>query len=230
MKFILIIVSLLLFTFSKSIAQVRKTYTVKPGEKISESLPKEALYLYPQFKDGVVNFKNTNVGASRLNYNRLLDEIQFIDEKGDTLSLADDAIISSVYIDRDTFYYYQGYVKMISDVKKVKFAIKKKLALSNKQKVGGMGELSSASIDTYEKMSTDQGIKDIISTQLLTFSEYTNFFIGDFYNHFKPLNKKTLLNMFAKQQTIIEIYLSENSINFFKEEDVKKLIGFLKTL
>lgn len=226
----LFIVSLILFTHSQLSAQVRKTYKVNPGEKVMKALPNEALYMYPHFKIGTVNFRNKNVGTAKLNYNRLLDEIQFIDDKDDTLSLGDEVTVSSIVIEKDTFYYYEGYVKIISSLNKVKFASKKILALSNKQKIGGMGELSSASIATYEKMSSSQGITDIIPKEILTFSEYSNYFIGDAYNRFKPLNRKNLLNMYAKQQLNIEIYLREKAVNFLKEDDVVNLIGFLGTL
>ncbi len=226
----LFIASLFLFAHLQLSAQVRKTYKVNPGEKVKEALPKEAIYMYPQFKIGTVNFRNTNVGTAKLNYNRLLDEIQFIDDKGDTLSLGNEVTVSSIVIEKDSFYYHEGYVKIISSLNKVKFASKKILALSNKQKIGGMGELSSASIATYEKMSSSQGITDIVPKEILTFSEYVNYFIGDAYNRFKPLNKKNLLNMYARQQRNIEIYLRGNPVNFLKEDDVLNLIRFLGTL
>jgi len=230
MKYKIFISLLLLFTHSQLNAQVRKTYKVNPGEKVMKALPNEALYLYPHFKIGTVNFRNKNVGTAKLNYNRLLDEIQFIDNKDDTLSLGDEVTVSSIVIEKDTFYYYEGYVKIISTQSKVKFASKKILALSNKQKIGGMGELSSASIATYDKMSSPEGIRDLVPKEILTFSEYSNYFIGDAYNRFKPLNRKNLLNMYAKHQLNIEIYLREKAVNFLKEDDVVKLIGFLGTL
>ncbi len=159
MKLAFLILPILAFSYGQLIAQVRKTYKVNPGEKVMQALPNEALYMYPQFKDATVNFKNGRAGSSKLNYNRLLDEIQFIN-KEDTLSLGDEETISSIYIDKDTFYYFQGFVKKMDDVKNVRFASKKVLGLSNKQRLGGMGELSSASIETYEKISSSQGMKE----------------------------------------------------------------------
>lgn len=230
MKFALSITCLFLFTVKEVSAQTRKTYKVNPGQSIVQALPNEAVYLYPSFKNGTVNFKNTHVGAAKINYNRLLDAIQFIDNKGDTLALNDEATIESIYTDSDTFYYFQGFVKKMDEVKHARFTSKKMTVLSNKQKLGGMGELSSASIETYEKISSSQGSRDMVQKEILTFADYSTFFIGDKYNHFKPLNKKNLINSFSKQEYDIENYLRENSISLLKEEDVKKLIGFLKML
>jgi hypothetical protein len=229
MKKLLFTLSLLAMV-STGFSQVRKTYTVKPGEKIIESLPVEAQFQYPKFLQGIVNFKNNNVGTNLLNYNRLLDEIQFIDNKGDTLSLTEEPVITSIYIANDTFYFSKGYVKKFADVKEVKFGEKPLMVLSNRQKLGGMGELSSSSIDTHESLSTSQGMRNLVQKEQLTFSPFTTFYIGDKFNHFKLLNKKNLLNMYEKQEREVEAFLSKESINLLKIDDVKKLIGFLNTL
>lgn len=226
----------LLFTLSliaivsTGFSQVRKTYTVKPGEKIIEALPVEAQFQYPQFITGIVNFKNNNVGTNLLNYNRLLDEIQFIDNKGDTLSLTEEPTVVSIYIANDTFYFTKGYVKKFADAKEVKFGEKPLMVLSNRQKLGGMGELSSSSIDTHQSLSTSQGMRDLVQKEQLTFAPFTTFYIGDKFNHFKLLNKKNLLNMYEKQEREVQAFLNKESINFLKVDDVKKLIGFLKTM
>ncbi len=226
----LLFILLLLAIVSTGFSQVRKTYTVKPGEKIIEALPVEAQFQYPKFLQGIVNFKNNNVGTNLLNYNRLLDEIQFIDNKGDTLSLTEEPAVVSIYIANDTFYFSKGYVKKFADVKEVKFGEKPLMVLSNRQKLGAMGELSSASIDTHESLSTSQGMRDLVQKEQLTFAPFTTFYIGDKFNHFKFLNKKNLLNMYEKQELEVEAFLSKESINLLKVDDVKKLIGFLNTM
>lgn len=226
-----LLITLIVFAIvPMAFGQARKTYTVKAGEKIIEALPVEAQFLYPQFMIGTVNFKNNNVGTNLLNYNRLLDEIQFIDNKGDTLSLSEEPTVASIYIARDTFYFYEGYVNLIARVKDVKFGVKPLMVLSNRQKIGGLGELSSASIDTHVTLSTSQGMRDLIQKEQLTFALYTTFYIGDKFNRFKVLNKKNLMNMYDKKEFEIQDFLNGQSINLLKEVEVRKLIEFLKTL
>ena len=48
----------------------------------------------------------------------------FIDGKGDTLALAEERTIKLVAIDSDTFYYDEGYVRIIADNDFVKLAEK----------------------------------------------------------------------------------------------------------
>jgi hypothetical protein len=56
------------------------------------------VYLNPSFTDGTVEYKNGKKYKSRLNYNRVIGNIQFISESGDTLVLTDGASIGNVSI------------------------------------------------------------------------------------------------------------------------------------
>ena len=112
----------------------------------------------------------------------------------------------------------------------MKFGVKPLMVLSNRQKIGGLGELSSASIDTHVTLSTSQGMRDLVQKEQLTFAPYTTFYIGDKFNRFKVLNKKNLMNMYDKKEFEIQDFLNGQSINLLKEVDVRKLIEFLKTL
>ncbi len=58
--------------------------------------------------------------------------------------------------------------------------------------------------------------------------KYRTLYIGDKYNHFLPVNKKNLQEIYAKREKEIAVYLKENNVNFFNEEDVQKLINYFK--
>lgn len=230
MKLILLTAALFLLSAGCLQAQTRKTYKVAPGERVPDALLKaRALYQYPQFSEAEVAFKNGRYGGGRMNYNRLLGDMQYIEANGDTLTLADSKEVASVIINADTFFFQEGYLQLVDDFK-IKVAKKTILELTNRQRLGGMGELSSASIASYSGVSSNQGKKDVVPNEVLTFSETTTYFISDRFNRFKPLNKKNLFAFYAKRQKEVETYLQANPVNFLKEEDVLHLIGFLKTL
>ena len=92
-------------------AQRPKTYTVPAGVEVKEIVPANEIFQFPQFVQGLVIFKDGTSAPGRLNYNRLIAELQFIDPKGDTLSLANEQTIRTVFIGADTFYYSDGYVR-----------------------------------------------------------------------------------------------------------------------
>ena len=211
-------------------AQEQKVYKVNPGEKVNYALlHNKGLYQYPQFTNASVLFKNGHVGGGALNYNRLIGEMQFIDEKKDTISLSDENEIDTIAIGKDTFFFQQGYLQLMHNFS-VKIAKKTKLILTNRQRLGSMGELTSASVDTYNAVSSDNGIKNIAPNEILTFKEVTTYFIGDRFGHFKPLNKKYLYDFYFKDKKALDTYLQANPVNYLQEEDVQRLVSFLKTL
>src|SRR4051812_28027078 len=80
-------------------AQSSKIYKVAPGERVDYALLKaNALYQYPQFADAQVALKNGTSGTVRMNYNQLLGDMQFINGKGDTLSLDNENEVTSIVI------------------------------------------------------------------------------------------------------------------------------------
>ncbi len=230
MKKFLAMLGILWLSMLQLNAQTRKIYTVKPGEKILDALPLEIIYTYAAFKPGNVLFRIGKIGSAKINFNRLLDEMQFINEAGDTLSLDEAPGISSIIVESDTFYFYKGYLQQLAAIKNVRIASKSLVGISNRQKLGGMGDRAAGSVETYQKLSAAQGILDLVQKEQLTFAEYNNFFIADRFNNFKPLNKKSLVGMYVKQEYELQVYLNNNAVNFFRKEDVNKLIGFLRTL
>lgn len=210
-------------------AQTGKTYKVAPGERVDYALLKaNALYQYPQFGDAQVALKNGTSGSVRMNYNRLLGDIQFINGKGDTLSLDRGNEIASITIGNDRFVYSDGYLQIVEDAG-VRIAKKSIFKIANRERIGGMGEVSDGST-MYTSMYSRQGAKDLVASEALTFSESTLYFIGDRFNNFKPLNRKSVRSFYAKQEKRVDAYLQTNPVNFSQEKDVQRLLDFLKTL
>lgn len=219
--------SVLLYTVCR--AQNPEKYTVKPGADIRDVIPMTEIYQYPGFVSGTVVFKDGLSSAGTLNYNILIGEIQFIDPKGDTLSLANEETIRHVLIYRDTFYYDDGYLRLIKAGGVVKLA--ERVFFKEHIQKPGFYELSSATTATnslssilekrsYE-LNTDQEII-LIKTNL--------YFIGNRFNDFFYADKKNLLRTFSRHKAPIEDYLNKDKVDFSKEADLIKLMKFLETL
>src|SRR6476620_2149997 len=95
-------------------AQRPKTYTVPPGVEVKDIVPAREIFQYPNFIQGIVVFRDGTSAPGKLNYNRLVAELQFIDPKGDTLSLAHEKNILVAIVGNDTFYYNEGYVRQLA--------------------------------------------------------------------------------------------------------------------
>lgn len=211
-------------------AQTGKKFEVKPGEKIFDVIPRNEIYKYAEFMAGVVLLRDGTFGVAKLNYNSFFGEMQFIDPKGDTLSLSDEKNISLISIKKDTFYYDGGFIELLANYGKVKFAAKRIFSFSNRTKSGGLNQSGSGEIETYTTFSSRQSFKDITITETLTFSERIIYYFGDQYNHFMPASKKNLFKIYGEHNTRLSKYLDENKINFKDEEDMKMLCSFLQEL
>jgi hypothetical protein len=209
--------------------QKKRTFKVNPGQLVDTTLPQDAIYTYPEFTIGSVQFKNGNLGAAKMNYNCMIMEMEFINDKGDTVTLDDVQSFHYISISTDTFYYDKGFLRQISNKQHVKLAEKKVLMITNRQKLGGMGEINGGSVETKDQLSSSGSpLKGIVAQEILTYSEYITWYFGDRYNHFKQATKKNVIDIFGRNKPGLEKYLNDNHVDYFSEEDMKKLAAYLR--
>jgi hypothetical protein len=210
-------------------AQANRSFKVNPGEKVTSAIPADVIYEYPEFQVGTVQFKNGKAGMARMNYNSLLGEIEFINDKLDTNSLDDAKAMHYLHIAKDTFYYDKVYLKQISNKKEVKLALHRILMLSNRQKIGGFGEINGGSVEVEQKMSSNANpLKTLVANEILTYTENRIWYFGDKYNRFKQASRKNIIDMFGKLKPGLDKFLDDNHLNYFDETDIKKLTAFLQ--
>lgn len=223
-----IFAGILCFVTLAAQSQEKKTFKINPGEKLIYALPRSEVYDYPNFIPGTVNFRNDRFASALLNFNVLYGEIQFIDPNGDTLSMDDEATVRNVVIQKDTFYFDKVFVRQIARYGEFTLAGKDFFYLVNRQKLGGFGETTNASVDAYDQMSTKNYFKDLVVREILTLGKDSVFFIGDRFNRFRPANKKNILAVYGKRDKEVLAYLKDNPVNFNSESDLRKMFGFLE--
>ncbi|MBS1975333.1 MAG: hypothetical protein JST13_13355, partial [Bacteroidetes bacterium] len=97
---------MLIFIFVFSNLSAQEKIRVKAGDDFSEALSSFGIYRFPQFEQSDIFFRNGKESNGRLNYNLVVGEIQFINGKGDTLSIANPEELRYVKIDSVFYYYY----------------------------------------------------------------------------------------------------------------------------
>ncbi len=210
-------------------AQKSRTFKVNPGEKVTQAIPADVIYEYPEFKVGTVQFKNGRAGMAKMNYNSLLKEVEFINDKLDTTALDDAGSMQYLSIEKDTFYFDKVYLKLIINKKDVKLAENRILLLSNRQKIGGFGEINGGSVETKEQVSSNaNALKSLVAKEILTFTENRVWYFGDRFNRFKQASKKNVIEMFGKMKPGLEKFLEDKHINYYDEPDMRKLAAFLQ--
>ena len=215
------------------LAQDSTYVTIKSGDRIQESLTSDDLYYYSQFTIGEVFFKGGTKAKAKVNYSRLFDQMLFIDNKGDTLALAEERTIKFIAVDQDTFYYDEGFVRIVADNKFVKLAEKQIWVVTDIRKPGPHNT-STSTIGVTSVRTFRQG-NDAVRNPLkldedIVLRKETQYYFGDEYNHFIRASKKGLLGLFNKKQRSIENYLKENKVNFDKRDDIEMLFQFISKL
>ena len=225
---------LLIIVFACSIAdlsaQRRKLFKINPGEKVSEKIPDNEKYSYAEFVSGRVYMINNTYSVAPMNYNALYGEMQFIDRKGDTVSLSDEKKIRLIVINKDSFYFNDGYIQLVLDDGNIKLARKTLITFANRQRLGGFGESSQGSIETYGVLSNQSYLKELVANEVITMAKDSVFYISDGLNGFKEVNKKTLQAIYPNNEKDLKNYLRDNKVKFSSEDDLKKLILYFRKI
>jgi len=233
MKALLLLLFILICCFNLP-AQDSTFITVKAGNRIRDILTPSDIYYYPQFTSGKVFFRNGTKAEAKMNYSHLVDQMLFIDNKGDTLALADEITIKFIAIDKDTFYYDEGYTRLIVNNGVVKLAERQIWVVADVRKIGTHNTSTSTvaitSLSIYNDGTARAKSHDLLINEDMLIKKESQYFFGDEYNHFARATKKKLLLLFPREHLSLENYLKENKVNFDKKDDLEKLAQFLGQL
>lgn len=223
MKCLSVFSILCLFMLSSSAQE--KIYRIKAGQQIGDVIPFSEIYKYPSFKPASVLFLNGGEGNALLNYSFLNGEMEFINQDGDTLSLADERTIKNILIDKDTFYFDNGYMYSIAGYGTKKLAKKQLITLVDKKNLGAFDFPVSAGTENY---TIYQNVKLKVKADVTMMLE-SFYFIGE-RQKFYPVTKKNILKLYKKKEDLVSEYLFEQPVNFSNEKDLIRLFDFLKKI
>ena len=227
----LLLLFFILIGYADLSAQDSTFVTIKTGQSVKDVLTSADIYHYPQFTNGKVFLRDGSMAVGKMNYNRLYGQMLFINPVGDTLALADEKNIKFIVIDKDTFYYDGGYLRLMANGGAVKLTEKQIWALADIRKIGTHNRptttVAVTSFSSYTDGRDAAKSKDLIMNEDVVLRKETQYYFGDKFNLFVPASKKGLLQLFPKEQREIDNYLKETKVNFNKKEDVEKLYQFL---
>lgn len=229
MKKIVVIISSILFLNVCLSAQRNQLITVKAGTKVLDYFPVKERYLYPEFISGQVVFNNNTVNNANLNYSILQGEIEFT-QSHDTLTIIRKKEVKMVVIANDTFYYDNGYIRLISGGN-VKVGLKQYVKLKEVVKKGAYGTASRGSaIDTYESMDSGGKFYELIPNEDLILEKTSEYYLSVRGTDFVQFRKKNVLQLFPQKATEIQKYLKSDRVNFDSREDLLRFAEYLRTL
>lgn len=231
----IILVSGLWMGMHSVLCQSNTTILVKAGEDASKVIPQKEQLRYPQFLPGRLIYpQNKKSEVLRLNYNQLHGAMQFIDQKGDTLFIAEDSnIFKYVQIGNDLFFhdFRQGYFEMVTREGNINLLSQFRWKIIRKEVVVDNGYGTSASVGGTEYSSRRSGdINNFVQNENTLFGkEWAYFLLGNKEKLYKA-TKSTFLKLFSDNKQEIQLYLKEQEIDFDKEADLRKLLEFCLSL
>jgi len=187
--------------------------------------------LFPQFEKGVVVFKNTTRAAASLNYNMVREEMLFLDSNGQVLAIAKPSDIVIMLIGDRRFVPASSKGIFYEEVEtgSGSFFIQRKSNFLSEGKAAGYGGYSqTASVQswgTFYDGSSGQTVKLNPDEKFKIKNDY--FFYLKSGNSFKKFSSaKTLGKLFKGQESKIEAFAKEHSINFSNTDDVAKIVEY----
>lgn len=230
MKKILVLVVLCLLlnaTFSQSI---RERVHISGGSELWPNFVKE-MFLYPHFKEGVVEYKNKQRFQRKLNYNKVLEAIQFIDEKNDTLVLANESAVNYIAIGSDVFVYKDVCLQDLTPEKNTKLYRHQKVRIADIRRRGALGIPNSTSaIESLNQIYTWMNSYEIDVNELLLLSKETDYYIPDAKGNMISASRKNIVNRYPDKETEIREYIDSKNIRFTKEPDLLELISYISSI
>jgi hypothetical protein len=207
---------------------------IRADQLASEVLTPEKIYQYPEFSIGKIIFRDQTSTGAALNYNYLNSEIEFIDPMNDTLAIAKHQMlnIKRIEVNKDTFYYDNGYLQQVLQVPLGKLAKREMLIILTKEKLGAYDLPTSTvgveAMTTFRDYYGSENAATLRIRESITLDYRNQFFFGDNNYSFLPANKKNLLKVFHSRKEMINNYLQENNVDFRNIDDLKKLLLFLQ--
>ncbi len=216
--------AILLISFLTSItAQVYDKKTMHAGESLSDV----SYYLFPSFRDATVKFKKGGELVSRLNFNMLICQMQFISPKGDTLNLSRLDDIDEINFDSTTFFYDEGYYQVLAKDDIADLAVLRKVSYEP-VKIGALGirNHSGTGTEGYGSFLDNSTEKKLTLNEDVDITRESTFYLIAPNGGKTKANRAGFLKIFSKNSQPSKTYIKENKPDFNKESDLKKLFDF----
>lgn len=227
-KNLIFICSILILNISLS-AQKNELVTVKAGTRVIDYFPLKERYRYPEFISGKVLFKDGIYSNTRLNYNFLMGEMEFIQAR-DTLSILNKKNIRLIVIAQDTFYYDNGYLEQITGGQ-FKVALKEYIKLKEVLSKDSYGTSSSGSAtNSYGMLPVDGNFYKLAANKDMVFQRIQEYYFATASGGFIQFSRKNVLRQFPQKEGAIKVYLKSNKVDFSSRDDLLRFADFLRGL
>ena len=187
-------------------------------------------YLFPQFEKGEVVFKNGARNSALLNYNILQQEMLFQDADSTIMALADPTEVIVVVIGERRFFPISSKGIFYEEIQagNGSFFVQHKAIMLSEGKATAYGGYSqTSSVTSYGTYSSSSGAVYKLNPDEKFRLKNENFYYILSGKSYKKINSaKTLGKLFKGNESKIEAFAKEQSINFTKTDDVNQIVEY----
>jgi hypothetical protein len=214
----LLLTTLFLLAFVASIYGQRKVIVINPGQDILTNIPKEDLYVYSQFVNGLTHYRNGKIVQQKMNYNVLLSQMQYIDSRGDTVPISDYSF-KFILLGKDTFYFNNFFYTVIKEYDKIKLVGRNIFVFVNRQ-ITGPGSF----YDTDEAILTGAYLRGMSPQDTFRLARSNMYFMVDLKNNLQSFKKENLIKKYPHRKKELLEFLSQNVVHPNNLSEIEKMI------
>jgi hypothetical protein len=218
---ILLIAIIILRSFN-GYAQVYDRTIIHAGDSASDYYS----YRFKAFSDAEVTMKDGRTMVFKMNFNMLLCEMQFVNEKGDTLVVAKPEEIATIRLHNSLFYFDKNYYEVVAASDSVRLVVLRKVSFEP-VKIGPMGaRVQSAGVSEYNAIATERGRVPLhLNEDIYAEKTTTNFLVGK-NGEMVVANKAAWVKMFSPDKKSFDLFIKSNKINLNKLSDLETLFTY----
>jgi hypothetical protein len=199
--------------------------------EIISAMPRDAMYVFPEFTQGKVYFKNGIIDSAKFNYNTLVNEMQFLDEQGNILTIANPQNVAYVMIMQRVFYYVseKSFAEILISHDNIKLLAKRKIKHDYRQEKTAAYGMASATtaVSNYSKMYYDNGQQTNLAIRRDMHFTIIDEYLLEIDDKFVKLSGKSVfIKAFPAVKNEINEYVKIKKTNFKKETDLMQLTRY----
>lgn len=211
--------------------QEAQNVTVRNNKVDISQISPEYQQIFPDFRSAQIVYKGMTPIKCMANYNFLLDEILYVDGRGEKMAIANPGDLKEVVIDGRKFVYSpKGYLEII-EKGDASLSYKWICRISGKNREGAMGLKTDApGIYQMKRISFDAKEWNMaVDEEVVTHVEVRAYLLkNDKLIQIKGL--QSFLKAFHENRELIKSYAESNQLDLKKEVDLRKLVGYANGL
>jgi len=223
--------SLLLFIPICLAGQDPQKIQIDNNKVSSEGINPELQQIFPDFRNGQIFYKSRNPIKCMLNYNFLLDEVLFINEKGERMAIANPGELKHVLIsDRMFIPSPDGYFEVI-ERGNISLLYKWHCRITETKKEGALGLSTDApSVYQMKRISFDNKEWNMEIDKEAVASVEVIPYLNKESKYVLLKGSKSYFKVYKGKKSEIKRYLDQNPVDFRKEADLRRMTRYCNSL